>query len=419
MRILEANDLESWIDKLESRDSLSGSVESTVEDIIANVRQNKDQAVKAYTKEFDGVDVELKVTEKMIEEAYLSCEAEVISSLKSAKFNIEKYHALQVRSSNVLKEDGIELTERIRGLSAVGIYVPGGKAAYPSTVLMNAIPAKLAGVKKIVMVTPPPIKDSVLVAADLCGVDEIYCVGGAQSIAALTFGTETIPKVKKIVGPGNIYVAVAKKLVSNRVGIDMIAGPSEVLILADEKSNPDFIAADMIAQAEHDEKASSICVSTSKTLLEAVKISLDQQLETAQRRSIARESINAFGALIKVNNTSEMIDLANRIAPEHLEIMIKEDITEEIDSAGAIFLGDYAPEALGDYYAGPNHTLPTSGTAIFSSPLGVDDFIKKTSVISYTQAALERSKNIITTIAEDEGLFGHANSIKIRFKETL
>lgn len=419
MRILEANDLESWIDKLESRDSLSGSVESTVEDIIANVRQNKDQAVKAYTKEFDGVDVELKVTEKMIEEAYLSCEAEVISSLKSAKFNIEKYHALQVRSSNVLKEDGIELTERIRGLSAVGIYVPGGKATYPSTVLMNAIPAKLAGVKKIVMVTPPPIKDSVLVAADLCGVDEIYCVGGAQSIAALTFGTETIPKVKKIVGPGNIYVAVAKKLVSNRVGIDMIAGPSEVLILADEKSNPDFIAADMIAQAEHDEKASSICVSTSKTLLEAVKISLDQQLETAQRRSIARESINAFGALIKVNNTSEMIDLANRIAPEHLEIMIKEDITEEIDSAGAIFLGDYAPEALGDYYAGPNHTLPTSGTAIFSSPLGVDDFIKKTSVISYTQAALERSKNIITTIAEDEGLFGHANSIKIRFKETL
>ena len=365
----------------------------------------------------------IEVTKEEINFALKNIDKELYISLTKAMKNIEEYHKIQIRKSKFIKKEGIKIGELIRPIERVGIYVPGGKASYPSTVLMNVIPAKLAGCKEIIMVTPPlkngKIKDSVLVAAYISGVTKIYKVGGAQSIAALAYGTEIIKPVYKIVGPGNIYVACAKKLVSNKVGIDMIAGPSEILIICDRYSNPDFIAGDLIAQAEHDERAAAICIAVDCDLdfIKKIEDSLMLQIESSVRKKIINKSIDNYGAIIQVKSLNKAIEITNTISPEHLEIMIEdESIVEKINSAGAIFLGSYTPEALGDYFAGPNHTLPTSGSAKWKSPLGVDDFIKKTSYISYTKEALENVKDDIVTIANDEGLYGHANSIIKRFE---
>lgn len=425
MRVIKRNEIDSFIDKLYLRRELENyDTSSQVLKIIADVRKRGDDALRDYTLKFDNVLIEnLKVSDDEIEHAKKNIDKELYNSLVEAKDNIEEYHKMQMRETKFISKAGVKVGELVSPLRKVGIYVPGGKASYPSTVLMNAVPAKLAGVKSIVMVTPPQkdgtIKDSVLVAADLAGVDKIYKVGGAQSISALAYGTSSIDAVNKIVGPGNIYVSTAKKIVSSTVGIDMIAGPSEVLILADETSNVDFIAADLIAQAEHDERAASICITTDRSMATKLNLTLKKQVEASKRKAIINSALKDYGAIIEVDNLDEVIEMSNKIAPEHLEIMMKapDTICERIDSAGAIFIGDYSPEALGDYFAGPNHTLPTSGTAKFSSPLGIDDFIKKTSYIKYEREALNNVGEKIIRIADDEGLFGHANSIKLRLEE--
>lgn len=422
MNIIESKDMSGYIKNLKSRQEDKTAIEETVKKIIEAVQLNGDISLKYYTNKFDGVELEtLEVTDEEIKKAKATINKDLLISLEAAYESIKNYHSFQKRESKFMAVAGGKLGELIKPLNQVGIYVPGGKAAYPSSVLMNAIPAKIAGVKNIIMVTPPlsdgSIKDSVLVAAALVGVDRIFKVGGAQSIAALAYGTESIPGVNKIVGPGNAYVATAKSLLMNKVGIDMIAGPSEILILADESSNPDFIAADMIAQAEHDEKAASMVITTDRKMAFQIKESLEIQLKSVSRYEIVCKSLRDQGGIMVVNNIKEMIDYVNEIAPEHLEIQTQnpDDLVEYIDNAGAIFVGDYSPEALGDYYAGPNHTLPTSGTAKFASPLGVDDFIKKTSYIKYTKQGLEDVKDKIITLARDEGLTGHAKSIAIRF----
>lgn len=424
MQLVNKDNLNQYLRQLENRYEDVLDFEKEVKMIIEDVRSNGDDALRFYTNKWDNVNIEvLRVSEEEINEAYERLDSKLLYSLNTAKENIETYHKIQVRSSRYIDDDQMRIGEIIRPLDAVGIYVPGGKAAYPSTVLMNAVPAKLAGVARVVMVTPPQknglIKDSVLAAAKISGITEIYKVGGAQSIAALTFGTSSIKPVKKIVGPGNIYVATAKKIVSDRVGIDMIAGPSEVLILADASSNPNFIAADMIAQAEHDERAAAITITTDESLVPQILKAIEQQIQSAPRNDIIQKSLNNFGAVISVETIEDMLALANEIAPEHLEIMTQDpdSFVEDITAAGAIFVGDYSPEALGDYFAGPNHTLPTSGTAKFASPLSVDDFIKKTSYIKYDRNSLKIAKDSIIRIADDEGLFGHANSIRVRFEE--
>lgn len=392
-----------------------------VTDIIRNVVLNKDQALLDYTLKYDQCRLKaLRVSDEEINQAMNKIPKSLLEALIAAQKNIEAYHNLQKPEEHIIQDEGISLRERNQPLESVGIYVPGGKAAYPSTVLMNAIPGKIAGVKRIVMVTPPQadgtIKASVLAAAKLVGVDEIYKVGGAQAIAALAYGTESIKPVKKIVGPGNAYVALAKKMVSDFVGIDMIAGPSEILVLADETANPSFIAADLIAQAEHDENATALLATSSEKISKEVSLWIEKLLKDHPREGIVRKSIQLNGGAIMVKNESEMIELANNIAPEHLEIMTREpsQLASEVESAGAIFLGAYSPEALGDYFAGPNHTLPTSGTAKFSSPLGVLDYMKKTSIIAYSKERLIEASRYIIDIANDEGLFGHAEAIKIR-----
>lgn len=426
MRIIDISKEKDFLKKLLDRNRLEiDEVNETVDRIIWDVRQSKDKALKEYTKKFDGVVLEnLLISKEEMDEAIKKTSRDLLKDLTKAKENIVKFHRKQLRNSySLYEEEDIILGQLVRPLERVGIYIPGGRAAYPSTVLMNAIPAKIAGVKEVIMITPPcadgSIKPSILAAASIAGVDKIYKVGGAQGIAALAFGTESIPKVDKITGPGNIYVAMAKKRVSGYVGIDMIAGPSEILIIADQWANPKYIAADLISQAEHDEMAAAILVTDWEPLAYKVMKEIESQLQYIDRKEIVKKALESYGAIIVSSCMAESLDVVNEVAPEHLEILTREpfEIYKGVKNAGAIFLGEYSPEAVGDYFAGPNHTLPTSSTSRYSSPLSVDDFIKKTSLIYYSKNALERSKNSIVRIAKEEGLTGHANSIRVRFKE--
>ncbi|MCM1100469.1 MAG: histidinol dehydrogenase [Clostridium sp.] len=403
-----------------------GQYEATVSEIVENVKENGDRAVFDYTAEFDKFALSpetIRVTRAEIEEAYTKLDEELISVIRHSAENIRAFHGRQLRNSWFdAKEDGTILGIRITAIGRVGVYVPGGKAAYPSSVLMNVIPAKVAGVSEIIMTTPPGadgrVNPGTLVAADIAGVDTIYKVGGAQAIAAMAFGTESVPKVDKIVGPGNIFVALAKKAVYGYVSIDSIAGPSEILVLADESANPRYVAADLLSQAEHDELASAILITTSRELAERVSAEAEAFTEVLDRREIIRKSLDNYGYILVAENMRDAIDAVNEIASEHLEILTKNpfDIMTRVKNAGAIFLGEYASEPLGDYFAGPNHILPTNGTAKFFSPVNVDDFIKKSSIISYSREALEKVHREIELFAESEGLTAHANSIKVRFE---
>lgn len=401
------------------------SQQAAVDDIIANVREKKDEAVFLYEKQFDHCELSresLRVTRKEIEEAYRELDPEFVEVMKRAAENIREYHEKQkVNSWITTKEDGTILGQKVTPIEVSGCYVPGGRAVYPSSVLMNIIPAKVAGVPKIIMCTPPNAEGKApagsLVAADIAGADEIYKVGGAQAIAAMAYGTETIPKADKITGPGNIYVALAKKACFGITGIDSVAGPSEILVIADETADPRYIAADLLSQAEHDPLASAILLTTSKAFAEQVSAEIDRFLETLSRAEIIRESLDNYGYAFVGETMDDMIEAANAIASEHMEIVTKDafEVMTKIKNAGAIFLGSYSSEPLGDYYAGPNHILPTNGTARFFSPLGVDQFIKKTSIISYSKEALERVHEDIELFAANEGLTAHANSIAVRF----
>ena len=399
-------------------------VNTIVKNILDDVKLRGDQALYDYNKKFDNVSLSsLQVTEKEIEDAFNRLDNELLDVIRYSHENIVRYHTKQKRNDFLDKDtDGVILGQIINPIEKVGIYVPGGTAAYPSTVLMNAVPAKVAGVEEIVMVTPPnedgTISDVILAAAKIAGVTKIFKVGGAQAVAALSYGTETIPAVYKIVGPGNIFVAMAKKMVFGEVAIDMVAGPSEVLIISDDSSDPVHIAADLLSQAEHDKLAACILVTTSEELAKSVAIEIESQLAELPRQEIARESINNNGRIIIAKSIEEAILISNEIAPEHLELAVMDPfaLLSKIKNAGSIFLGHNTPEPLGDYLAGPNHTIPTSGTAKFASPLSVDDFIKKSSVIYYSKEALEKVKDKVILFAESEGLTAHANSVRKRFK---
>ena len=404
-----------------------GKYEQGVAEILDHVRSEKDAAVFAYTEKFDGAKIDasnIKVTEEEIKEAYELVGEELTGIIRKALFNIRDYHERQRQNSWFeSKPNGTMLGQKVTPLQRVGVYVPGGKAAYPSSVLMNIAPAKAAGVDEIVMVTPPgkdgKVTPTTLVAAHEAGADVVYKVGGAQAIAALAYGTESIPKVDKIVGPGNIYVALAKRAVYGHVSIDAIAGPSEILVIADETANPRYVAADLLSQAEHDELASAILVTTSQKLAEKVSEEVDGFLNELSRSEIIRKSLDNYGYILVADTMEEVIDIAKEIASEHLEIQTKNpyDIMTRIRNAGAIFIGEYSSEPLGDYFAGPNHVLPTNGTAKFFSPLSVDDFIKKSSIIAYSQEALGAIHTDIEKFAEAEHLTAHANSIKVRFEK--
>lgn len=404
-----------------------GEFESRVNDIIQNVREKRDEAIFEYTLKFDGATIDqdnIRVTEEEIKEAYEQVDPKLLDVIRKALVNIRDYHAKQKQYSWFdSDESGIILGQKVTPLKTVGVYVPGGKAVYPSSVLMNVIPAKVAGVSNIIMTTPcgkdGKVNPSTLVAAKEAGVDAIYKVGGAQAIAALAFGTESIPKVDKIVGPGNIYVALAKKAVFGYVSIDSIAGPSEIMVLADETANPRFVAADLLSQAEHDEMASAILVTTSETLAEQVSVDVDKFVEVLSRKEIIRKSLDNYGYILVADTMQDAIDTVNEIASEHLELVTKNpfETMTKIRNAGAIFIGEYSSEPLGDYFAGPNHVLPTNGTAKFFSPLSVDDFIKKSSIISYSREALEPVYKDIVQFAECEKLTAHANSIRVRFED--
>lgn len=401
--------------------------ESRVLEILEHVKNEKDQAVFDYTKQFDGADITadtITVTKEEIAQAYDLVDESLVEIIRKAKENIRIYHEKQKQYSWFdSKPDGTMLGQKVTALQRVGVYVPGGKAVYPSSVLMNVIPAKVAGVEEIVMVTPPgkdgKINPNTLVAANEAGVDMVYKVGGAQAIAALAYGTDSIPKVDKIVGPGNIYVALAKKAVYGHVSIDSIAGPSEILVIADETANPRYVAADLLSQAEHDELASAILVTTSETLAKEVSKQVEVFVEELSRTEIMKKSLENYGYILVADTMEEVIDIANEIASEHLEIMTANpyDVMMRVRNAGAIFIGEYSSEPLGDYFAGPNHVLPTNGTAKFFSPLGVDDFIKKSSIIAYSKEALEAIHSDIEQFAEAEKLTAHANSIKVRFEK--
>lgn len=400
--------------------------EKTVSEILNNVRNNGDKAVFEYTEKFDGYKYDentIRVTEKEINEAYDNYDKELIAIMEKAFNNIKEYHEKQKQNSWIsTKEDGTLLGVKVSAIEKAGVYVPGGKAAYPSSTLMCVIPALVAGVERIVMVTPAgkdgKVADCTLVAAKICGVNEIYKVGGAQAIAALAYGTETIPKVDKIVGPGNIFVALAKKAVFGHVSIDSVAGPSEILVIADDTANPRYVAADLLSQAEHDQLASAILLTTSKELADKVSAEVDIFLKELSRTEIIEKSLENYGYIILCDSIDDAIDAANEIASEHLEILTKNpyETMTKIKNAGAIFLGEYSSEPLGDYFAGPNHVLPTNGTAKFFSPLSVDAFIKKTSIISYSKDALKEIHTDIERFALSEGLSAHANSIKVRFE---
>ena len=404
-----------------------GQYEASVKEILDKVKEEKDAAVFAYTAKFDGAELTadtIEVTDAEIEEAYAQVDDTLLTVIRKAKDNIESYHAKQRQNSWFdSKPDGTILGQKITPLHRVGVYVPGGKAVHPSSVLMNVMPAKVAGVDEIIMVTPPgkngKVSPNTLVAAKEAGVDKIYKVGGAQAIAALAYGTESIPKVDKIVGPGNIYVALAKKAVYGHVSIDSIAGPSEILVVADETANPRYVAADLLSQAEHDELASAILVTTSEKLAHEVSDQVDGFLKELSRAEIISKSLDNYGYILLADTMEDVIDVANEIASEHLEIQTKNpfEVMTKIRNAGAIFIGEYASEPLGDYFAGPNHILPTNGTAKFFSPLSVDDFIKKSSIISYSREALQKVHKDIESFAKAEQLTAHANSIHVRFEE--
>ncbi len=409
--------------------SANAAVSNTVSEIINNVRLNGDSALFEYELKFDGVDLNnnnVEVSQDEINFALNHVEPEFLNLLRRAAENIKRFHAKQVRSSFIITEiDGVVTGQRVIPLDKVGIYVPGGTAAYPSTVLMDAIPAKIAGCKNIIMVTPP-LKDgkinmNILAAAHVAGVDRIFKIGGAQAVAALAHGTESVPKVDKIVGPGNVYVAEAKRQVFGLVAIDMIAGPSEILIIADEKNNPAWVAADMLSQAEHDRMASAVLITNSAKLAREVQSEIEEQLKTLERCEIARASIDNNGKIILVENLDNAVEIANEIAPEHLELCVDSpfDWIGRIKNAGSVFLGRNCPEAFGDYYAGPNHTLPTSGTAKFSSPLSVDDFVKKSQYTYYSPEAMRDAAGDVAAFAMKEGLTGHAASALIRVQNSI
>lgn len=394
----------------------------SVTSILSKVKAEGDKALFEFTKEFDKINLKtLEVSKDEINECFNNVEQDFIKALEEAKVNIEDYHKKQKSNGFLMtKDNGVYLGQRVIPLERVGVYVPGGTAAYPSSVLMNVVPAKVAGVDEIIMVTPPDkdggINPYIGVAARIAGIDRIYKVGGAQAIAALAYGTKSIPRVDKIVGPGNIFVATAKKLVFGQVDIDMIAGPSEILVIADEKSDPSFVAADLMSQAEHDKLASSILVTTSKKLYEEVEIELEKQVKILEREDIIRTSLKDFGKAIICETIEECIDISNLIAPEHLEIMVDEPMLYlgMVRNAGSVFLGRYCPEPIGDYFGGTNHVLPTSGTAKFFSPLSVDSFIKKSSFLCYSKEAIMKNGEKIITLANKEGLTAHANSVKVR-----
>ena len=403
-----------------------GQYEDTVKAIVADIKERRDEALFEYTKKFDKADINhdnIEVTDKEIEEAYAEVSPELLRVIRRAIKNVRAYHELQKRNSWITTEDnGVMLGQKISPIETAGVYVPGGKAAYPSTVLMNVVPAHVAGVKNIIMTTPcnseGKVYPNTLVAAKEAGVNHIYKAGGAQAIAAMAFGTESIPKVDKIVGPGNIFVALAKRVVYGHVSIDSVAGPSEVSVLADESANPKFIAADLLAQAEHDELASAVLVTNSEKLAKEVSEWTDTFTEKLERKEIIQKSLDNFGYIIVVDNMDDAVEMINDIAPEHLEILTANpyETMTKIKNAGAIFLGEYSSEPLGDYMAGPNHVLPTNGTARFFSPLGVDDFVKKSSIISYSKDALEGIYKDVAAFAESEGLTAHANSMYVRFE---
>ena len=404
-----------------------GQYESAVAEIIETVKKGGDEALFSYTEKFDHCKMDaahIRVTREEIDEAYQKVDADFVEVMKKSAANIRAFHEKQLRNSWFdPKPDGTILGMKILPIAIAGVYVPGGKAAYPSSVLMNVLPAKVAGVERIIMTTPPgadgKVNPGTLVAAHIAGVDEIYKVGGAQAIAAMAFGTQSIPKVDKITGPGNIFVALAKKACFGYVSIDSIAGPSEILVIADETANPRYVAADLLSQAEHDELASAILITTSKTLADQVSVEVDRFVANLSRREIIEKSLNNYGYILLVDSLDEAADTANEIASEHLEILTKDPFAmmTKIRNAGAIFLGEYSSEPLGDYFAGPNHVLPTNGTARFFSPLNVDDFLKKTSIISYSRPALEKIHQDSECFAEHEGLTAHANSIRVRFKK--
>ncbi|NMD38812.1 MAG: histidinol dehydrogenase [Christensenellaceae bacterium] len=420
-----------YADSLEKEDILSRSIsdnsaiETTVQAILDDVKTNGDAALLAYTEKFDGVKLQsLTVSKDEIDHALSITDPYLIDTMKMAAERIKKFHAAQCENDYIINQDnGIVLGQKITPIARVGLYVPGGTASYPSSVLMNAIPAKLAGVKNICITTPPSkdgsIAAPILVAASIAGVDIIYKVGGAQAVAALTYGTESITPVDKIVGPGNAYVAAAKRRVFGIVDIDMVAGPSEILVIADENCNPSYVAADMLSQAEHDRLAQAILITNSEALAKAVQQELEVQIEAAPRRDICRVSIDNYGKIIIADSIDKAIEISNMIAPEHLEICVDEPFRylNAIKNAGSIFLGRNVPEALGDYFAGPNHTLPTNGTARFSSPLGVYDFQKRSSFIYYSDEALKEVGDRIVNFAEHEGLYAHANSVQIRLNK--
>ena len=404
-----------------------GQYESAVAEIIETVKKGGDEALFSYTEKFDHCKMDaahIRVTREEIDEAYQKVDADFVEVMKKSAANIRAFHEKQLRNSWFdPKPDGTILGMKILPIAIAGVYVPGGKAAYPSSVLMNVLPAKVAGVERIIMTTPPgadgKVNPGTLVAAHIAGVVEIYKVGGAQAIAAMAFGTQSIPKVDKITGPGNIFVALAKKACFGYVSIDSIAGPSEILVIADETANPRYVAADLLSQAEHDELASAILITTSKTLADQVSVEVDRFVANLSRREIIEKSLNNYGYILLVDSLDEAADTANEIASEHLEILTKDPFAmmTKIRNAGAIFLGEYSSEPLGDYFAGPNHVLPTNGTARFFSPLNVDDFLKKTSIISYSRPALEKIHQDIECFAENEGLTAHANSIRVRFEK--
>jgi len=426
MRILNAESFD--IQAFKTTPIQTGNdIESRVDEIIENVRKRGDEALIEYAARFDrAVLSSLIVTQEEIDAAFEACDDAFIETLRKARANIHAFHSHQKRTSfTVSEENGVMLGQRVIPLRRVGIYVPGGTASYPSTVLMNAIPPQIAGVKEIVMTTPPSadgsIAPAILCAAKIAGVTKIVKAGGAQAVAALAYGTQSVPAVDKIVGPGNVYVATAKRRVYGTVDIDMIAGPSEILVISDAGSNPAHLAADLLSQAEHDRMASAILITDSEKLAFAVQAEVEAQLARLPRCEIARESVDKNGKIILVKNLAEAVAIANEIAPEHLELCVDEPfaLMGMVESAGSVFLGRNAPEALGDYWAGPNHTLPTSGTARFSSPLSVDDFVKKSQFIYYSRDALEQAKDHIVSFAKREGLHAHANSVAIRFGEEL
>ena len=427
IRIIEANgDEKKFLAETEKRAGEVGAeVEKTVKAILEDVKQNGDKAVKAYTAKFDCPNAKYyRVPDEAIQDALTEANEnspEFVEAMLNAVENITAFHSKQKREGFcVTEENGVIMGQRVRGLDKVGLYVPGGTAAYPSSVLMNAIPAKIAGVKEVIMVTPPlkdgSVNKDILVAAALCGVDRIYLAGGAQAIAALAYGTDEIPRVSKIVGPGNIFVATAKKLVYGNVDIDMVAGPSEILVLADETANPVYLAADLMSQAEHDKLASAIMITTSREIAEKTKAEIERQIQYLSRKEIIEESLKNYGAIIVCDDMDYAVEIANKIAPEHLEVCCENpmEYIGKLDNVGSLFLGNHSPEPLGDYYAGPNHVLPTGGTARFYSPLGVDSFVKRSSYICYTKDALLDAADDIILIAKREQLTAHANSIAVR-----